>query len=707
MASPAWIIAVDTLCVVFALWTLVCNATVLAAGNTYALLASAAAVFALAGAAVVAVVRRRGLTGVWSWFAERPPLAPLGATPVARPGLLWPLLGSACVGLVYDATESLLAGWLTASVYFLAAYVYLQWREAAGWPWELRTSGRSWHTLALLGLGAVCAVVSLVANRPDIDDARYVNMAVGVADLPHQAVLYFDTLHPGKVEFRPPYYRVHSIEALVGLVAWLTGLQGLTIAHLWLPPFASLFLPAAVARLAREVMPARFLWVVLAVVAVYLFDGSNHRGYANFAVVRLFQGKAILISSCAPLIVAYGMRFGRDRSLRSWFFLAASQVAALGLSSTAVWLAPILATLGVGSTLRLRELKVVARAAGLTVLSSLYPLVAGLAIMTQLRPRASADASPQVYSLLESNLQLLEKTLVQTLGDHYSGPVMIAAWLLAWPLATTPSGRRMFALSGVVVTAIAANPYLAHWMGTVTGKSAYWRVMWVAPLPLAFGVLVASLLRPGLRARSWLQNAMVGAGLVAVLVVTPANLVLSRANKVRILRPTTKVPRRIKRTIGVLRRELRPRSLVVAPREVSVWLPTYRDAPLPILTREAYFAGAKRQLELSRYLVHRVNSRAWTRFAQRFFVALDGLGVRGVLMRRAAVSDVRSRQLECSGFEKRAEVDVFELWVATAPLYLGCADVSAPLAPKKEYDDYNAQVDPMADLEGNEEAEEP
>src|SRR6185369_3247695 len=63
--------------------------------------------------------------------------------------------------------------------------------------------------------------------------------------------------------------------------------------------------------------------------------------YGNFAFVRLWQGKSIVLSVFMPLVYENALRFAARPGRRDWMMLMAAQIAAVGVSSSALWLAPV------------------------------------------------------------------------------------------------------------------------------------------------------------------------------------------------------------------------------------------------------------------------------------------------------------------------------------------------------------------------------
>ena len=179
---------------------------------------------------------------------------------------------------------------------------------------------------ALLWLLALaCVVLTLVAHRPDADDAFYVNIAVAAVDVPRQALLSTDTLHG--IDGLPlylPVYRVHSYELLNAAMAYLTGIPAIYTFHWISAAFAALLVPLAYAKLFRLLTPRWWLWSVGVLTVILVAAGETHRWYGNFAFVRIWQGKAVFLSVFLPLIYAYGLRFAVQPTVRGWALLCAA-----------------------------------------------------------------------------------------------------------------------------------------------------------------------------------------------------------------------------------------------------------------------------------------------------------------------------------------------------------------------------------------------
>src|SRR6185369_922363 len=114
--------------------------------------------------------------------------------------------------------------------------------------------------------------------------------------------------------------------------------------------------------------------VAFAMVLIALLSwGDHHHSYGNFAFVRLFQGKAALVSFFVPPILYYVCRYARAPSFHTWTLLALTQVAAIGFSCNALVVAPLSATIFLVASLRRSGTPL--KYAGLGLLASAYPVL--------------------------------------------------------------------------------------------------------------------------------------------------------------------------------------------------------------------------------------------------------------------------------------------------------------------------------------------
>ncbi|MDG2049125.1 MAG: DUF6077 domain-containing protein, partial [Myxococcota bacterium] len=572
----------DALVLTFATWTLLTHLVVWAGGHLDQLILSCIAAM---GAALGLALW--GPPGRWTPSPERdhPSRVVLGTT--FRVALVVGALAASLAGAVSGSIEV----WWTVALGTLGLAAVGQSQTASPVLSPAQPKGQiAWlGAFALLLAGSV-----LIAHRPDADDAYYINLVVATVGQPSQALLSGDTLH-GYADVPPslPVFRLMTWELFQSALSRVTGLPPLWLAHTLIPALVALCVPLAWARLAMRLVPRHWLFVTGLTLLALICFGDGPKGYGDFGLLRLQQGKSILLHIALPLCAAYGIEFAQRPSASAWLRLAAVQIASVGLSASGLWLAPVVAGIGLGSTLQLRPgqaLRSIQRVVtGLT--ASAYPLVVGTAlradtlqaIESAIRPLAGADWSGAALMTHAANAVLGQ-------GVYREG-------LLFAALAVTASGnpmlRRFATCTGLVFATLFFNPWTAPWIAHhLTGSETYFRVFWIWPLPLFLAALVCEPL-------GWKSLNQTAAGRAAtraaVLVSTalalwtlPAPHTLSTANGVRLDRPGPKLPPeawRLAEHIGAL---AQPSSFVLAPLPIARWIPLVEQGPRPLMVRELY-----------------------------------------------------------------------------------------------------------------------
>src|SRR5262245_16170870 len=358
----------------------------------------------------------------------------------------WMLRGAAVgVGLAVAlglsrVPDSRFLWWAAVLLLGIGAVMILRADQPLIEPAESSRSSEIWLWL----LSAACVVLALVCHRPDADDAFYVNMAVAAAEAPSRALLSGDTLHgvPG-LPLYVPVYRVHSYELLNGAVTYLTGWPAMNVFHWLAAGFFALLVPLANAKLFRLLTPRWWVGSVVVVLVVLVSVGETHRWYGNFAFVRMWQGKALLLSIFVPLIYAFGLRSRARPNLRDWILLCAAQVSAVGSRSTALWIAPSVALTALLCGVRLSRAGLSTMLVG--ALASTY--VMGVAWLTKL---SLAGRFGGMFSGVRGAYDLrggeawssMHYALVVALGDSRLLAFGVASVLASWAVAAPGIARR-------------------------------------------------------------------------------------------------------------------------------------------------------------------------------------------------------------------------------------------------------------------------
>jgi hypothetical protein len=647
----------DGVAIWFALWTVCAHAVVAAGGSLNQLVAVFSIALLLVAGALFGLSRR----------AAKEPAAEPPPPPAARARALWILqfaglaigVGLAVAAVTVDSALSL--WWSVVGLLGFAAVLFLLGEP----PFAAPPSRGRWPEMLLWIMALFCLVIALIAHRPDLDDAFYVNIAVAAVDFPGRALLSRDTmLGIENLPLHMPAHRIHTYELWNGAFSYATGMRAIYAFHWFSAGMFALLLPLAHAKLFRLLTPRVWPWAVAAVLLILLGAGETHRWYGNFAFVRIWQGKGIFLFVFTPLVYTYAMQFALRPSLPRWGLLFAAQIAAVGCSSSAVWAAPIGAFTALCCVVRptpegLRRFL-------LGALASAYVLGVGFLFKSNLQ----AVIGP-ITETHAPGAQL-GSALRVVLGEANLWVFGVAAVLSAWACCGRGLAQRFAIALPLAVWLVLLNPYLGHWVtANVTGPS-FWRSMWSLPVPILMALVLISPLH---LARSAASRVACVALCAAFLAVVPAFGALSERNQgiggvgIRVGRQRAKAPEVPYRWAAALNAAVPTGAIVVAPPDVSVWVTTFHDHAHPLQTRRLYLDHHRAHLgndnvELRMFMTQYAGGGGEAQNAGALFArGLRTFDVKGVLLRNSGRAVEARAILERLGFERTLHAVDHEIWV--------------------------------------------
>ncbi|HKU79944.1 MAG TPA: DUF6077 domain-containing protein [Rhodanobacteraceae bacterium] len=540
------------------------------------------------------------------------------------------------------AVLALAIGWvglLSAGMSYLVFWWVALLAAGGAWMWNLRGESHpaadshagkhaAWIVL-LVVVAAVCT--TLVASRPDADDAFYRSISATLLRYPQQPVLLHDTLYRlPDVPILLQFYRLSSYDVLVGTIARITGVDHLVVAYLILPSVFAAFCVLAWAYLLRHIVPKRWPSTLLILFLCVLALGETHRAYGNFAFVRLFQGKAMLVTVMVPVVAGSAWLFARHGGLRHWLLLFAAQVAALGVSASALFVAPAAAALGLAGGWSANAAGSRRFVAGM--LASVYVFGAGWAM-------ASVTHGGQAL-VSSSPMPVVPQILDDTWG-WWSTKLLLVALLTAWAFVGNPVRARYLSAGAFFFLLAVLNPYTVRIVADhFVGVRTYWRLTWALPLPFFLAVLLDGVIERASGMRSRALAACVCMALVGCAVAFGWRFgTLRSANAVTLGLPGLKVDPVEYRVAARIAKDVPEAGVVLAPEAVSIWLPSFVVHPELLGVRELYLTrafsmdDAARRSLLMRYVggQHRPpGSAAW------FVDALRRYGVTAVVLVHSA-----------------------------------------------------------------------
>jgi hypothetical protein len=567
--------AVEGSLVLFAAWTLVYQVALVAGlPSTGALVLSA-----LLGSA--GLVLLHGLRhSTWQYPAGMPsaPVALLVAVAT---------VSATAAGLAGHRTLAVCAAVVGACL-GLAAAARAGWRPRPGGPDTAEAEDLPSRWLWPAGWAAALASAGLasVLARPDGDDAYFVNLSTWVAERGHfplhDTMISADLL-PANAAHSPP---VHSVEALIGALARVLDVEAGTFTYVVVPPLATLVAVLVITRLVQDARVPAAPWALLGVVGYLWTTGGSGYSLGNFFAVRIWQGKAMLVSAVLPLVVLFAARLIRRGTARHHLLFGSALVATVGMSNTAVFLVPVLVAGLVLAALALRQVRGALR----LVLWTAYPAAVGV-IALVLVPSApsSAELAGEGFA---ARVRTLGDPLVTVPGRH--GIFVVTALAVGMgALGLRERTLRVAALGALVTGGLALLPPLREVFQGVGLASVLWRMWWVVPIPLLVAGLVGAAAGRLRGPRPVL--AMLAAAAVALVPLAGGRWVGSPANA-RLVEPMAwKVPRGALTEARFVESVSGPGDTVLVPWDTARVLAALTVDVQPVSARRAYlptYAGA-------------------------------------------------------------------------------------------------------------------
>jgi hypothetical protein len=374
---------------------------------------------------------------------------------------------------------------------------------------EPSTSDSGWTSAGVLAWALGLGLLSMWTQRPNPDDLFYLNVSQWVAghgDFPVKDTLFSDLAYP--MANWPP---VASYEGLVGTVARLTGAYAATIEYVVVTPLATFLAVLALWRLLRAWRVGHLFWVLSTALVFLLFDGSSsYASPGNLFLTRLWQGKVVLLCVLVPVLLVYALRYVERPSRRRLTALALGGVASVGLTTTGIFLVPLLALAGMAPLVRRDRRRALV---GFAALAG-YPLAAGI-VTFALGGRSADDFGARRLYRFDADWIGNQLLLTELVGLVVVLALLLAALLVPHPAARLTSGLLTLLTGYVFIPGAMRLSYDLTGLGPTL-----WRISWAAAIAALVGVLAVEggrrVLAHVLPAPAWRPRAPVVSALVVM-----------------------------------------------------------------------------------------------------------------------------------------------------------------------------------------------
>lgn len=573
----------DWFVIVFCLWTLAAHIAVLTRANLYAVLFNFTflLIYLYAVHKIVHKIVRKRSIGEEYLVKDYQRLHDTEARPRSRllryADLAMAIAFFALVLITYGLTRDLRISWCILVLFFCLSHaITLRWPLA-----DQRAEAIPFAGFFVLMAAAAVTVVTLTMIRPNPDDAFYLNVAVTAFDSPREPVIQEDGIHG--IAGAPVVLavaKVQSYELLIAICAYILHIPPIYIAHILFPVLASILAVYCYAALHKYLFPKSWLWATVVVIALLVIVGEPSHSYGNFSFLRIHQGKCIFLTTVLPLLVAKTIHFLRYPTVRNWLLLAATQVCAVGFSSSALFAAPLCVGLTAAALWRptMPSLKV----SILALSTTLYLVSAGLILrattVTEVAGMASANFADPMH-----------RALVFLFGKGAFAYLALFCLMFAGKLSESSTGRRLGTGVPLIFLLTVGNPFLYTLVTKyLIAEIVYWRAFW--SFPLMSLIVIPLVLPPGLLGSGkwpFVRNCL-QAGVVCASIFFLSSTTIFGYRSVRMDPFSLRVPKHEYAVAGHVNRLAGAGSYVLVPTEISAWIPISPGHAHPIVCRPIY-----------------------------------------------------------------------------------------------------------------------
>ena len=451
----------------------------------------------------------------------------------------------------------------------------------------------NWQRVGIVVLALFGLVLVAITHRFDQDDSQYLNFVVTAMDFPLEPLFSHSGLwQDPKVPLELSIYKFHTYELLVAALSDLFGVHHKTLYYLILAPIFGGIAVLVHWKLAQHLAPQYAVSVLLTWLVLIIALGASHREFGNFAFVRLYQGKSLLVTIGLPLCVLLGLRFAELPDKRRALTLGMALIASSGLSSSALATVPfvVAATLcgGLLGTSRQAVMRLIV--GGLA--AALFLCGIGFFLIVSIKSGNEIHG----VSLFGSGTGL---SIV--LGEGILGALILVLFPIAPLFVAGFRRRRLYAVTTLFFVAAVLNPWSAEFLARNLDKALEWRLFWSVPFVISASIVMVGFAELVADKISGLKRHAVLLVILVAVLLSSRQWSIAPGNRVVIEFPRIKVDRDHHALAQEIVRRAPLRSTIYAPVWIAEWIPTFRMHPYPLVVRPRYFNSG----EVGRYVGHR------------------------------------------------------------------------------------------------------
>ena len=477
------------------------------------------------------------------------------------------MISIACIIMfIYFFSKSYHLTWILCVIFLLVSLFYKKQQEK-NIPVSTLKIKIVWKDLfAIFLLSFLYALLTICIKRTDADDALFVAIAVHLINLPHEQLFQTDPLFHD-IPFKIWPYQFESFNVLSAVLSTLTNLQPAKVSHYILATISSILYPLAWSRFFLHFgITPRVIFFPFLLLSFLLAE--SHASFGNFTFVRFFQGKAIFVSIIVPLIYSSIWDFINDKKKKDILNVFLLSVAAFGCTSSAIFIVPQIigfSLICAYSFISIRNMCYL-----ISPIMCYYGFWIITFFITIISPIKNSYVIPVVT---EDTVQFVFGTIQKF--------ILLFFILTSWLYIKNQKKKYYFLLLTLLYFLIPLNPYCMQILKIGVTPYICWRELWTIPiwgiaciglygLTLLSATYIVSIFKQG--NKNFIQCILLCFFTISMLSLSN----LRSSNFERMGFDRLWYPKKKKKVLSTIDKNLTSGQTIIAPYDLSCWLTTFK-----------------------------------------------------------------------------------------------------------------------------------
>lgn len=325
----------------------------------------------------------------------------------------------------------------------------------------------------------LACLLTLFLNRPDADDDFYLGVSVLLLEnltsplnsLPYNLGGYSFTIH----------------EHVKAALSYLSGTPILYSYYIIIPLILTCFTIVITARVLKLLLKENWIAGLCFFFVIMLAWGDAHRTHANFGLVRMFQGKAVFVSTIVPAMLYYFLKFQEQKNCIYLVLFFATITAGVAFTPTGFIVGPLLAGLLFFPNFKYKKISTI-QYSSLGIIA-LFLFLIWYTFKTDFGINSNVVHTPRGLQQHTSNYEMYRYVM----GDGIRGLFALTCFVISPWLIQNAHLKQYYRNYVLFCCILLLIPWTSELIAKATYCTASWRWFWALSFPLAMCIVMGKL----------------------------------------------------------------------------------------------------------------------------------------------------------------------------------------------------------------------